>query len=187
MRKELEPKCVPQWFLELLLGTRQSALSQFFSLSQVTIRKSTWPSLLLISKVANYPTFLGVSLIRQQCVQNIQDRYERLTAFQRFDGSQVFVCLFIYLLIYLLILNYNWLTFPFKVADQQAAVFGQCCFDVGDVNCTMGTGSFIDINTGSYPHASVAGNSKLRNLLFTGLQLLRWPPHGLFAWRYSLI
>lgn len=43
------------------------------------------------------------------------------------------------------------------VADQQAAVFGQCCFDTGDVNCTMGTGSFIDINTGPYPHASVAG------------------------------
>ena len=99
MRKELEPKCVPQWFLGLLLGTRQSAISQFFSLSPVTIRKSTWPSLLLISKVANYPTFLGVSLIRQQCVQNIQDRYERLTSFQRFDGSQVFVCLFIYLFI----------------------------------------------------------------------------------------
>ena len=93
MRKELEPKCVPQWFLGLLLGTRQSALSQFFSPSQVTIRKTTWPSLLLISKVANYPTFLGVSLIRQQCVQNIQDRYERLTSFQRFDGSQVFVFL----------------------------------------------------------------------------------------------
>ena len=73
------------------------------SLSQVTIRKSTWPSLLLISKVANYPTFLGVSLIRQQCVQNIQDRYERLTSFQRFDGSQVFVCLLIYLFIYLFI------------------------------------------------------------------------------------
>ena len=73
--------------------------------------------------------------------------------------------LFVYLFIYLLILNYNWLTFSFKVADQQAAVFGQCCFDVGDVNCTMGTGSFIDINTGSYPHASVAGNSKLRDLL----------------------
>ena len=44
-----------------------------------------------------------------------------------------------------------------QVADQQAAVFGQCCFDLGDVNCTMGTGSFININTGSYPHASVAG------------------------------
>ncbi|XP_015774274.1 PREDICTED: putative glycerol kinase 5 [Acropora digitifera] len=43
------------------------------------------------------------------------------------------------------------------VADQQAAVFGQCCFDPGDVNCTMGTGSFVNINTGSYPHASVAG------------------------------
>ena len=43
------------------------------------------------------------------------------------------------------------------MADQQAAVFGQCCFDVGDVNCTLGTGSFINVNTGSYPHASVAG------------------------------
>ena len=49
----------------------------------------------------------------------------------------------------------------FKVADQQAAVFGQCCFDAGDVNCTMGTGSFIDINTGPYPHASVAGTIDL--------------------------
>ena len=80
------------------------------------------------------------------------------------EAKFLFVCFFF------LMFDRNWLTFPFKVADQQAAVFGQCCFDVGDVNCTMGTGSFIDINTGSYPHASVAGNSKLRNLLFTGLQ-----------------
>lgn len=48
----------------------------------------------------------------------------------------------------------------FQVADQQAAMFGQCCFDAGDVNCTMGTGSFVDINTGSYPHASVAGKTE---------------------------
>ncbi|RYZ87921.1 MAG: glycerol kinase, partial [Proteobacteria bacterium] len=27
--------------------------------------------------------------------------------------------------------------------DQQAALFGQTCFDVGDVKCTFGTGSFI--------------------------------------------
>ncbi|KAH0624042.1 hypothetical protein JD844_007351, partial [Phrynosoma platyrhinos] len=38
------------------------------------------------------------------------------------------------------------------VADQQAAMFGQCCFDIGDLKVTMGTGSFWDINTGSlYP------------------------------------
>ncbi|XP_046852693.1 putative glycerol kinase 5 isoform X2 [Xenia sp. Carnegie-2017] len=43
------------------------------------------------------------------------------------------------------------------VADQQASVFGQCCFDVGDINLTMGTGSFININTGKHAHASVAG------------------------------
>ncbi|KAK3584659.1 hypothetical protein CHS0354_001238 [Potamilus streckersoni] len=41
--------------------------------------------------------------------------------------------------------------------DQTAAMFGQCCFDVGDIKCTMGTGTFIDVNTGSKPHASVAG------------------------------
>ncbi|MBN3275526.1 GLPK5 kinase, partial [Polyodon spathula] len=43
------------------------------------------------------------------------------------------------------------------VADQQAAMFGECCFDRGDVKITMGTGTFININTGNKPHASVSG------------------------------
>ncbi|CAG5896953.1 unnamed protein product [Menidia menidia] len=43
------------------------------------------------------------------------------------------------------------------MADQQAAMFGECCFDVGDVKITMGTGTFMDINTGSKPHTSVTG------------------------------
>lgn len=46
------------------------------------------------------------------------------------------------------------------MADQQAAMFGECCFDVGDVKITMGTGTFMDINTGSKPHTSVAGTLK---------------------------
>ena len=33
--------------------------------------------------------------------------------------------------------------------DQQAALFGQACFAVGDAKCTFGTGSFILMNTGS--------------------------------------
>ncbi|TMR89532.1 FGGY family carbohydrate kinase, partial [Nonomuraea basaltis] len=32
--------------------------------------------------------------------------------------------------------------------DQQAALFGQTCFDVADVKCTYGTGSFVLTNTG---------------------------------------
>ncbi len=32
--------------------------------------------------------------------------------------------------------------------DQQAALFGQACFAVGDVKCTYGTGAFIVMNTG---------------------------------------
>ena len=32
--------------------------------------------------------------------------------------------------------------------DQQAALFGQACFNVGDVKCTYGTGAFMLMNTG---------------------------------------
>ena len=35
--------------------------------------------------------------------------------------------------------------------DQQAATFGQACFQVGDVKNTYGTGSFILMNTGATP------------------------------------
>jgi len=33
--------------------------------------------------------------------------------------------------------------------DQQAALFGQACFEAGSAKCTFGTGSFILMNTGS--------------------------------------
>ena len=35
--------------------------------------------------------------------------------------------------------------------DQQAALFGQSCFSVGEAKCTFGTGSFILMNTGAKP------------------------------------
>lgn len=41
--------------------------------------------------------------------------------------------------------------------DQQAALFGQACFGVGEAKCTYGTGSFILLNTGSQPVASRSG------------------------------
>lgn len=41
--------------------------------------------------------------------------------------------------------------------DQQAALFGQACFDVGDAKCTFGTGSFLLINTGAERLKSSAG------------------------------
>jgi glycerol kinase len=40
------------------------------------------------------------------------------------------------------------------IADQQASLFGQCCFNKGDLKVTNGTGSFVDINTGTKPFAS---------------------------------
>lgn len=41
--------------------------------------------------------------------------------------------------------------------DQQAALFGQLCFDSGDVKNTYGTGNFILMNTGNTPVISKNG------------------------------
>lgn len=41
--------------------------------------------------------------------------------------------------------------------DQQAALFGQCCFDPGEVKNTYGTGCFLLMNTGEKPIQSRHG------------------------------
>lgn len=41
--------------------------------------------------------------------------------------------------------------------DQQAALFGQCCFDSGEVKNTYGTGGFMLMNTGTEPVFSQNG------------------------------
>ncbi|QQR89486.1 MAG: glycerol kinase GlpK [Myxococcales bacterium] len=41
--------------------------------------------------------------------------------------------------------------------DQQAALFGQTCFDKGDAKCTYGTGAFLLVNTGTQPLRSEHG------------------------------
>jgi glycerol kinase len=41
--------------------------------------------------------------------------------------------------------------------DQQAALFGQACFDEGDAKCTYGTGAFVLMNVGDRPTLSKNG------------------------------
>ena len=41
--------------------------------------------------------------------------------------------------------------------DQQAALFGQTCFEPGDSKCTYGTGAFLLMNTGTKPILSKNG------------------------------
>lgn len=43
------------------------------------------------------------------------------------------------------------------IGDQQASLFGQCCYNVGDVKSTYGTGCFMLMNTGSEAVASHNG------------------------------
>lgn len=50
--------------------------------------------------------------------------------------------------------------------DQQAALFGETCFEVGEAKCTYGTGSFLLLNTGDRP---VFSNSGLLTTIAWGL------------------
>ncbi|MFH0241216.1 glycerol kinase GlpK [Streptomyces sp. HK10] len=43
------------------------------------------------------------------------------------------------------------------LGDQQAAIFGQTCYEVGDAKNTYGTGSFLLLNTGHRPVTSKSG------------------------------
>ncbi|MGY6562834.1 MAG: glycerol kinase GlpK [Luteibaculaceae bacterium] len=43
------------------------------------------------------------------------------------------------------------------LGDQQAALFGQCCFNLGDAKNTYGTGCFMLMNTGEKPVYSTKG------------------------------
>jgi putative glycerol kinase 5 len=54
--------------------------------------------------------------------------------------------------------DFSDLKFALQLADQSAAMFGACCFNEGDVKLTMGTGSFLNINTGKTPMGSTLGN-----------------------------
>jgi glycerol kinase len=44
-----------------------------------------------------------------------------------------------------------------SAVDQQAALFGQCCFHPGEAKCTFGTGAFLLMHTGSTPVLSRRG------------------------------
>lgn len=71
--------------------------------------------------------------------------------------------------------------------DQQAALFGQCCFEKGEAKCTYGTGCFLLMNTGGTPVSSGNGllttiaagfNEKVQYALegsvFTGGAVIQW-------------
>lgn len=43
------------------------------------------------------------------------------------------------------------------ISDQTSAMFAQGCWERGDLKCSLGTGMFMCLNTGSKPHASLQG------------------------------
>lgn len=76
--------------------------------------------------------------------------------------------------------------------DQQAALFGQCCFNKGDVKNTYGTGCFLLMNTGSTPVISKNGlvttiawgidgkvEYALEGSIFVGGSVIQWLRDGL--------
>ena len=76
--------------------------------------------------------------------------------------------------------------------DQQAALFGQCCFNKGDVKNTYGTGCFLLMNTGKTPVISKNGlvttiawgingeiEYALEGSIFVGGSVIQWLRDGL--------
>ncbi|MDR0322654.1 MAG: glycerol kinase GlpK [Treponema sp.] len=76
-----------------------------------------------------------------------------------------------------------------NAGDQQAALFGQCCFEKGDAKCTYGTGCFLLMNTGNQVAVSkngllttiaacLSGEAKVQYALegsvFTGGAVIQW-------------
>ena len=59
--KGLGPKFFPQVLLGSLLGTRWSAIGQFVSQSQKSLRKLTQPSFFLVAKNLDFISFVGES------------------------------------------------------------------------------------------------------------------------------
>src|SRR5258706_11016474 len=49
------------------------------------------------------------------------------------------------------------LTLLAMLVDQQAALFGQACFNAGEMKCSFGTGSFLLMNIGDKPRLSNNG------------------------------
>ncbi|MCL2209330.1 MAG: glycerol kinase GlpK [Treponema sp.] len=74
-----------------------------------------------------------------------------------------------------------------SAGDQQAALFGQCCFEKGDAKCTYGTGCFLLMNTGTNAVSSANGllttiaagfdssvQYALEGSVFTGGAVIQW-------------
>jgi len=74
-----------------------------------------------------------------------------------------------------------------NAGDQQAALFGQCCFEKGEAKCTYGTGCFLLMNTGKDAVQSKNGllttiaagfdknvNYALEGSVFTGGAVIQW-------------
>ncbi len=51
----------------------------------------------------------------------------------------------------------NFLPLHALLVDQQAALFGQACFQPGEMKCSFGTGSFLLMNIGDQPRLSTSG------------------------------
>ncbi|HET6343633.1 MAG TPA: glycerol kinase, partial [Myxococcota bacterium] len=82
--------------------------------------------------------------------------------------------------------------------DQQAALFGQACFDAGMAKCTYGTGAFALVNTGTQAEASAHGllttiawqlgdtiTYALEGSVFVAGAVVQWLRDGLHMFRSS--
>ena len=111
---------VDSWLLWKLTGGRVHA-TDFTNASRTllyNIREKRWDDELL--DIFAIPK----SILPE--VRNSMDDFDRVTALEELDGVPIAAV----------------------AGDQQAALFGQCCFETGSIKNTYGTGCFMVMNTG---------------------------------------
>ena len=111
---------VDSWLLWKLTGGRVHA-TDFTNASRTllyNIREKRWDDELL--DIFAIPK----SILPE--VRNSMDDFDRVTALEELDGVPIAAV----------------------AGDQQAALFGQCCFEPGSIKNTYGTGCFMVMNTG---------------------------------------
>ncbi|XP_034852084.1 putative glycerol kinase 5 isoform X5 [Mirounga leonina] len=108
----------------------------------------SWQDLRAVELIKSWNNSLIMKLFQSSCrVLHFFTRSKRFLAVSLFSFTNQHVSLRLAWILQNLV----------EVADQQSAMFGECCFHVGDVKLTMGTGTFLDINTGNSLQHTIGG------------------------------
>lgn len=105
--------------------------------------------------------------IKISTVVSLRDAGKRISSESDLSDSHLLIMIFQHYKISISKLNDNFIS-VFQLADQSAAMLGSCCFNKNDLKVTIGTGAFINENTGENINCQLDGIYPLVGWKFNG-------------------